>query len=101
MRAFLCTRGGPPEYPTTYFRMLLVGFFEGLDSERGIDWRVSDSMALRPFLGYDLTESTPDHSTLSRIRQRLPVEVHDEVGRRRSPMTTGSTRMTRTPRSRR
>ena len=44
--------------------MLLVGFFEGLDSERGIDWRVSDSMALRPFLGYDLTESTPDHSTL-------------------------------------
>ena len=93
--------GRPSIPPGTYFRMLLVGFFEGLDSERGIDWRVSDSMALRPFLGYDLTESTPDHSTLSRIRQRLPVEVHDEVGRRRSPMTTGSTRMTRTPRSRR
>ena len=65
--------------PGTYFRMLLVGYFEGLDSERGIDWRVSDSMALRPFLGYDLTDRTPDHSTLSRIRQRLPVEVHDEV----------------------
>ena len=71
--------GRPRIPPGTYFRMLLVGFFEGLDSERGIDWRVSDSMALRPFLGYDLTESTPDHSTLSRIRQRLPVEVHDEV----------------------
>ncbi|MFC1525908.1 transposase [Candidatus Latescibacterota bacterium] len=65
--------------PGTYFRMLLVGFFEGLDSERGIDWRVSDSMALRPFLGYDLSESTPDHSTLSRTRQRYPVEVHEEV----------------------
>jgi len=72
-------KGRPSIPPGTYFRMLLVGFFEGLDSERGIDWRVSDSMALRPFLGYDLTESTPDHSTLSRIRQRLPVEVHDEV----------------------
>ena len=58
------TEGRPRIPPGTYFRMLLVGFFEGLDSERGIDWRVSDSMALRPFLGYDLTESTPDHSTL-------------------------------------
>ena len=65
--------------PGTYFRMLLVGYFEGLESERAIDWRVSDSLALRPFLGYDLTQSTPDHSTLSRIRQRLPVEVHQEV----------------------
>ena len=65
--------------PGTYFRMLLVGYFEGLESERAIDWRVSDSLALRPFLGYELTQSTPDHSTLSRIRQRLPVEVHEEV----------------------
>ena len=65
--------------PGTYFRMLLVGYFEGLESERAIDWRVSDSLALRPFLGYDLTQTTPDHSTLSRIRQRLPVEVHQEV----------------------
>ena len=65
--------------PGTYFRMLLVGYFEGLESERGIDWRVSDSLALRPFLGYELTQSTPDHSTLSRIRQRLPVEVHEDV----------------------
>ncbi len=65
--------------PGTYFRMLLVGYFEGLESERAIDWRVSDSLALRPFLGYELTQSTPDHSTLSRIRQRLPVEVHEDV----------------------
>lgn len=72
-------KGRPSIPPGTYFRMLLAGYFEGLDSERGIDWRVSDSMALRPFLGYDLTDRTPDHSTLSRIRQRLPVEVHHEV----------------------
>ena len=72
-------KGHPSIPPGTYSRMLLVGYFEGLGSERGIDWRVSDSMALRPFLGYDLTESTPDHSTLSRIRQRLPLEVHEEV----------------------
>jgi transposase len=65
--------------PGTYFRMLLVGFFEGLESERAIDWRVSDSMSLRPFLGYDLEDGTPDHSTLSRTRQRYPVEVHEEV----------------------
>lgn len=72
-------KGRPSIPPGTYFRMLLVGFFEGLDSERGIDWRVSDSLSLRPFLGYDLEQSTPDHSTLSRTRQRLPVEVHQEV----------------------
>ena len=96
---FYRTSRGPPEYP--HPGPTLVGFFEGLGSESDIYWRASDSMALRPFLGYDLTERMPDHSTLSHIRQRLPVEVHDEVGRRRSPMTTGSTRMTRTPRSRR
>ena len=76
-------------------------FYERLNqvlSAAGIDDFVED--LCEPFYVH-LTESTPDHSTLSRIRQRLPVEVHDEVGRRRSPMTTGSTRMTRTPRSRR
>ena len=72
-------KGRPGIPPGTYFRMLLVGYFEGLESERAIDWRVSDSLALRPFLGFDLTQSTPDHSTLSRIRQRLPVEVHEDV----------------------
>jgi transposase len=59
--------------------MLMIGYFEGLDSERGIDWRVSDSLALRRFLGYDLDEQTPDHSSLSRTRHRLPVEVHADV----------------------
>ena len=55
---------GRPSIPSgTYFRMHLAGYFEGLESERLICWRVSDSLALRPFLGYDLTQSTPDHST--------------------------------------
>ncbi len=65
--------------PGVYFRMLMIGYFEGLGSERGIDWRVADSLTLREFLGYALTESTPDHSSLSRIPQRLPLEVHQEV----------------------
>ncbi len=65
--------------PGVYFRMLLIGYFEGLDSERGIEWRVSDSLTLRRFLGYALDEQTPDHSSLSRIRHRLPLEVHEAV----------------------
>ena len=72
-------KGRPSIPPGTYFRMHLAGYFEGLESERLICWRVSDSLALRPFLGDDLSQCTPDHSTLSRIRQRLPVEVHLEV----------------------
>ena len=76
---YVAGKGRPSIPPGTYFRMILVGYFEGLESERAIDWRVSDSLALRPFLGYELTDSTPDHSTLSRIRQRLPVEVHEAV----------------------
>ena len=71
--------GRPSIPPGVYFRMLMVGYFEGLDSERAIDWRVADSLSLRDFLGYELTESTPDHSSLSRIRERLPAEVHQEV----------------------
>ena len=62
--------------PGVYYRMLLIGYFEGLDSERGIAWRVADSLSLRRFLGYDLTAKTPDHSSLSRIRQRLDTESH-------------------------
>ena len=72
-------RGRPSIPPGVYFRMLMIGYFEGLNSERSIAWRVSDSLALRDFLGYELDEQTPDHSSLSRIRQRLPVEVHDKV----------------------
>ena len=78
-RYYVEGKGRPGIPPGTYFRMHLAGYFEGLESERLICWRVADSLALRPFLGYDLTQSTPDHSTLSRIRQRLPVEVHLEV----------------------
>ena len=73
------TLGRPSIPPGVYFRMLMIGYFEGLGSERGIDWRVADSLALRQFLGYALTETTPGHSSLSRIRQRLPLEVHQEV----------------------
>lgn len=71
--------GRPSIPPGVYFRMLLVGFFEGLDSERGIAWRCADSMSLREFLGYGTTERTPDHSSLSVIRQRFDLETHEEV----------------------
>ena len=65
--------------PGTYFRMHLIGYFEGIESERGIEWRCADSMSLRQFLGLDLTDRVPDHSTLSRMRSRLPLEVHQQV----------------------
>ena len=71
--------GRPSIPPSVYFRMLLVGYFEGIDSERGIAWRVSDSLALRRFLGYALDECTPDHSTVSRTRRLIDVETHQEV----------------------
>lgn len=67
-------RGIPPG---VYVRMLLIGYFEGIDSERGIAWRVADSLSLRRFLGYGLSDATPDHSSLTRVRQRLPQAVHD------------------------
>jgi transposase len=72
-------RGRPSVPPGVYFRMLLVGYFEGIASERGIAWRCADSLALRAFLGIELDESTPDSSSLCRIRQRLDVEVHQAV----------------------
>jgi transposase len=72
-------KGRPSIPPGIYMRMLLVGFFEGLDSERGIAWRCADSLSLREFLGFGMSESTPEHSSLSRIRQRLDVDVHQEV----------------------
>jgi transposase len=65
--------------PGVYFRMLFVGYFEGLDSQRAIAWRCSDSLSLRAFLGISLNEATPDHSSLTKIRQRLPQEVHERV----------------------
>ena len=57
--------------PGVYFRMTLIGYFEGIDSDRGIAWRVADSLSLRRFLGYDLQAKTPDHSSMTRIRKRL------------------------------
>jgi transposase len=72
-------RGRPGIPPGTYFRMLLVGYFEGLSSQRGIAWRCSDSLSLRDFLGIPLGEESPDHSSLSVIRNRLPLEVHTAV----------------------
>lgn len=71
--------GRPSVPPAVYFKMLLIGYFEGIDSERGIAWRVADSMALRQFLGYDLTEGTPDHSSVSRTRRLMSVETHRKV----------------------
>ena len=65
--------------PGVYFRCLLVGYFEGLDSERGIAWRVADSLSLREFLGLALDTLPPDHSTLSRTRRLLDLETHRAV----------------------
>lgn len=79
-RPFYAKKMGRPSLPPTiYFRMLLIGYFEGVDSERGIAWRVADSMALRRFLGYRLTDQTADHSTISRNRRLLDLQVHQEV----------------------
>lgn len=72
--------GGRPGIPPgIYFRMLFVGYFEGLDSQRGIAWRCADSLALRSFLGLALTEATPVHASMTVIRKRLPERVFDRV----------------------
>jgi transposase len=72
--------GGRPGIPPgVYFRMVLIGYFEGLDSQRGIAWRCADSLALRTFLGVGLTEATPVHASMTIIRQRLPESVYDQV----------------------
>jgi transposase len=73
--------GRPGVPPGVYFRMLLVGYFEGIQSQRGIAWRCADSLSLRSFLGIALTEQTPDHSSLTKIRERLPQEVHEAMFR--------------------
>src|SRR6266568_1662460 len=72
-------RGRPSLAPGVYFRLLLIGYFEGIDSERGIAWRAQDSLALRRFLRVGLEESPPDHSTISRTRRLIDVETHREV----------------------
>jgi transposase len=71
--------GRPSLAPGRYFRLLLIGYFEGLDSERGIAWRAADSLAVRQFLGLGLNEPAPDHSTISRTRRLIDVEAHQAV----------------------
>ena len=73
--------GRPSMAPGVYFRSLLIGYFEGLDSERGIAWRATDSLSLRKFLGYELDEATPDHSTISRTRRLYWLETHTAIFR--------------------
>ena len=79
-RPFYAARMGAPSVPPgRYFRMHLVGYFEGIDSERGLEWRCSDSLSLREFLRLESRDRVPDHSWLSKTRTRLPHEVHAAV----------------------
>ena len=71
--------GRPSIPPGVYFRMLLGGYFEGIGTQRGIAWRCADSLSLRQFLCIPLTDETPDHSSLTRVRDRLPLEIHEAV----------------------
>jgi transposase len=73
------TMGRPSLAPAIYFRLMLIGYLEGIDSERGIAWRLADSLGLRRFVGYSLTDETPDHTTLSRNRRLIDVETHQAV----------------------
>ncbi|MBA3912385.1 MAG: transposase [Acidobacteriales bacterium] len=68
--------GRPSLTPGRYFRLLLLGYFEGLDGERGIAWRAADSLALRRSLELELNEQPPDHSTISRTRRLIDLETH-------------------------
>jgi transposase len=78
-RFYAETMGRPGLAPGIYFRLLLIGYFEGLDSERGIAWRAADSLTLRDFLGLTLPDAPPDHSTISRTRRLIDVETHRAV----------------------
>ena len=71
--------GRPSLAPGKYFRLLLIGYFEGIDSERGIAWRCSDSLSLRSFVGYRLDELSTEHSTISRTRRLIDLETHQQV----------------------
>ena len=73
------TMGRPGLPPGIYFRLLLIGYFEGIDAERGIAWRAADSLALRDFLGLGLDQAPPDHSTISRTRRLIALETHRAV----------------------
>src|SRR5947199_2578421 len=71
--------GRPSLPPGQYFRIMMIGFFEGLDSERGIAWRLADSLTLRQFLSIGLDEKTPDHVTISRTRRLIDAETHHRI----------------------
>ena len=71
--------GRPSLVPGVYFRIMMVGFFEGIESERGIAWRVADSLTLRQFLSIGLDETTPDHVTISRTRRLISAETHQRI----------------------
>jgi transposase len=72
-------KGRPSLAPGMYFRFLLLGYFEGIDSERGIAWRTADSFSLRSFVGYGVTDAVADHSTISRTRRLIDIKTHEEV----------------------
>jgi len=78
-RFYAATMGRPGLAPGIYFRLLLIGYFEGIDSERGISWRAGDSLSLREFAGIRLNEAAPDHTTISRTRRLIDVETHQQV----------------------
>jgi transposase len=71
--------GRPSLAPGVYFRLMLLGLFEGIDSERGIAWRAADSLSLRRFLGYGIDEATPDHATISRTRRLIDAQTRQQV----------------------
>jgi len=71
--------GRPSLAPGLYFRIMMIGFFEGIDSERGIAWRLADSLTLRQFLSFGLDEQTPDHVTISRTRRLIAGETHQRI----------------------
>jgi transposase len=79
-RRFYAPKLGRPSLPPgRYFRLMLLGYFEGLGSERAMAWRAADSLAIRSFLGLELDEAAPDHSTISRTRRLIDVETHERV----------------------
>jgi hypothetical protein len=82
--------GRPGLPPGSYFRLLLIGYFEGLDAERAIAWRAADSFALREFLGLVLREAPPDHSTISRTRRLIDVETYETARLDRKRKKKGS-----------
>ena len=78
-RFYASTMGRPSLEPGRYFRLLLVGYFEGLDAERGIAWRAADSLAIRRFVRLGIEEAAPDHSTISRTRRLIDVDTHRAI----------------------